>query len=412
MTKRVLTLETHRNILTVIRSLANNGYESIIGYCNSQRSEKFISSSRYAKETWPHPDFNEEEFVTALIYLLEERRDINYIFPLGEASGSAIARNYDKINRLCGILMPRPIAFETCINKASTYKLVRDLNIPLPETSVVKNRIDIDTQIKKIGYPFILKPKIITLGASFYGKKCIICNSPDEYKKHFQEWPEKHQDLILQRKVSGIRYSCMFASFKGRIISYFEEKTLRTDAYDGTGNTTESVSSTPSKQRKDFCGLLTHRLDYTGIGGIQFLVNKEDRSTYFLEFNPRLDANCALPHLCGVDFPRQAIEVYQYLSGEINTLPRYSIDYQTGKRIHWLLGDMSGMLRELKQREISILQGICWFFRILNILCRTSHHMTWSWKDPLPTLIMYKQEFLNIIMNRLNSLRLCKTDNS
>lgn len=399
---KILTLETHRYILTVIRSLANIGYDSIVGYCNSQDSEKFIQFSRYTRETWPHPGFNEEEkFIAALMYLLEERSDINYIFPLGEASSRVLARNFDRISRFCGILMANPIAIETCINKAMTYKHVCDLNIPLPETSVVRNLAELNTQIKKIGYPIILKPKTLTLGASFYGKKCIICNSPDEFKKHFPRWPDKHQDLILQRKVSGIRYSCLFASLKGNIISYFEEKTLRTDAYDGTGNAIDSVSSSPSKQRRDFCELLTRRLDYTGVGCIQFLVNEEDESAYFLEFNPRLDENCALPYFCGVDFPKQAIEVHQYLRGEIISLPQYSGGYPVGKRIHWLLGDISGILKELNHRKISFLQGICWFVRILNTLCRASHHITWSWKDPLPTLILYKQEFLNIIKKRL-----------
>ncbi len=401
MKKKILTLEAHRNILTVVRSLTKIGYDTVVGY-HDQRDKKIINYSRFSKETWLYPDFAEEvKFIEALLNLLKKRGDIDYIFPLGEASSRALARNYDKVSRVCEILMPSPIAIETCINKDATYKLVRDLNIPLPETSVVRSLVDIDTQIKRIGYPFILKPKMLTLGASFYGKKCIICNSPDGYKKNFPKWPEKYRDLILQKKVSGIRYSCMFTSFKGSIISYFEEKTLRTDAYDGTGNATESVSSTPSKQRKHFCELLTHKLDYTGIGGIQFIANKEDGNSYFLEFNPRLDANGALPYFCGVDFPRQAIDVHRYLSGEIDSLPQYSTDYQIGKRMHWLLGDISGITKELRQREISVLQGIYWFLRILNTLCKASHHMTWSWEDPLPTLVIYKQEFSKIILKRI-----------
>ncbi|MCR4288816.1 MAG: hypothetical protein NUV86_00950 [Candidatus Scalindua sp.] len=412
MVEKILVLENHRHTLTVLRSLANTGYDPIVG-CHDQIDKKFALSSRYTKEIWPHPGFNEEEkFTEALVCLLKKRSDIAYIFPVGEACLLLLARNYDKISRFCGIIMPNPIAIEICINKAMTCKLVRDMNIPLPETSIVRSFVDINTQIEKIGYPFILKPKIITLGASFYGKKCIICNTPDEYKKYFPKWPERYHDLILQRKVSGIRYSCLFTSFKGNIISYFEEKTLRTDAYDGTGNAIDSVSSNPSKQRKDFSELLTRRLDYTGIGCIQFLVNEEDGSCYFMEFNPRLDANSALPYYCGVDFPRQAIDVHRYLMGKITSLPQYSRDYPVNKRIHWLFGDISGLLIDLKQKRISVFQGIGWFFRILNSFYRASYHMTWSWKDPLPTLVMYKQELLNIITHRLNSLRLHKTGKS
>lgn len=402
MAEKILVLENHRHTLVVLRSLANAGYDPIVGHSN-QISEKFVLSSRYTKETWLHPGFKEEEkFIAELMCLLEKRTDINYIFPLGEASSMVLARNYDRINQLCGILMANPIAIETCVNKATTYKLAYDLNIPFPETSVVRNLADLNTQIKKLGYPFILKPKTLTLGASFYGGKCIICNSPDEFIRYFPEWPEKYQDLILQRKVSGTRYSCLFTSFKGKIISYFEEKTLRTDAYNGTGNAIYSVSSRPSEQRKNFCGLLAHRLDYTGIGCIQFLANEDGGGmSYLLEFNPRLDANGALPYFCGVDFPRQAVDVHKYLRGEIASLPHYSNNYPIGRHIHWLLGDISGMMSALKQRKISVLQGICWLLRTLTALCKASHHITWSWKDPLPTFIMYKQEFLNIIRKRI-----------
>jgi hypothetical protein len=161
------------------------------------------------------------------------------------------------------------------------------------------------------------------------------------------------------------------------------------------------VSSCPSKQRRGFSELLTRRLDYTGIGCIQFLANEEDGNSYFLEFNPRLDANGALPYFCGIDFPRQAIDVHRCLRGEIVSLPQYSEDYPVGKRIHWLLGDISGLLMDLKQRRVSAFHGTLWFFRILFALSRSSVHMTWSWKDPLPTLFLYRQEFLNIIKNRL-----------
>jgi len=89
------------------------------------------------------------------------------------------------------------------------------------------------------------------------------------------------------------------------------------------------------------------------------------------------------------------------LRGEIDSLPDYKNDYPEGKRIQWLLADFSGMLIAVKRREISALQGTSWFFRILFALSRSPIHMTWSWKDPLPTLVMYKQEFSIIILKRI-----------
>lgn len=398
MVKKILVLENHRHTLTVLRSLANAGYDPIVGY-HDPIGEKFIQSSRYTKETWLHPRFDEGvKLIEALKAFLKRRTDIAYIFPVDDTSTSFLARNYNQISQLCGILMASPIAIEFCLDKVKTYDLVRKQNIPLPEMSVVRNYADLSFQIERIGYPLILKPK--TYRESLYGKGCIIFHTLDEFEKYFPGWPESYQELILQRKVLGFRHNCMFTAFNGKVVSYFEMKVCRTEVYDRTGRGVECISVNPSGQRKKYCESLTLKLDYSGIGCIQFLVNEEDGSSYFLEFNPRFDANGALPYFCGVDFPRQVIDVHQCLRGEIISLPQYSKDYPVGKRIHWLLGDISGMLTALKQREVSSLKVILWFLKILITFIKTIHHATWSWSDPLPTLVMYKQKFLSIVLKR------------
>lgn len=397
--KKILILENNRQTLIVLRSLANAGYIPIVGY-HDKIIDKFILSSRYTKETWLHPGLDEEEkFIEALTVFLKKRSDIAYIFPVDNAIISLLTRNFDQISSICGILMASPHATGICLDKSKTYELVSEQDIPLPETSTVRNFADINSQIEKIGYPFILKPNIS--GVPFHGKKCIICNSPNDFKKYFPKWPGKHQELELQKRALGFRYNCNFTAINGKIVSYFETKTLRTEAYDYTGYAVDSISVSPSNKLKYYCELLTRRLDYSGIGCIQFLVNERDGSCYFLEFNPRMGASHALQYYCGIDFQEQAIDVHRYLNGEIVSLPQYSQDYQVGIRMHWLFGDITGMLRETTQKNISILQGIDWSFKILTSLCKATHHTTWSWNDPLPTLILYKQEFLNIIKNRL-----------
>ncbi|MCP4252708.1 MAG: hypothetical protein GY775_04735 [Candidatus Scalindua sp.] len=397
---KILILDSNRATLTVIRSLSRSGYDTIVGYIGDNTGERFVKFSRYTRETWSHPGFNEEErFIDALLCLLKERRDINYIFPVGDISSGLLARNYNNIINYCEIIMAKPSAIETCLDKTMIYKHVLEQNIPLPEMGVVHNLADIETQIKKIGYPFILKPKNNLL--PFFGKKCIICDTPDGYKKYFPKWPDKHQELVFQRKVSGFRHDCMFTAMKGEIVCYFEKKILRTDVYDGTGYEVEIVTVKPSEQRRKYIELLTLALDYSGIGCVQFLVNEKDDSSYFLEFNPRLDYGNALPYSCGLDFPKQAFDVHRCLNGEFDSLPNYKNDYPTGKRIQWLLADFAGMLIAVKRREVSVLRGIIWCFMIIFALLRSPIHMTWSWDDPLPTLVMYKQEFSNIILKRI-----------
>ena len=108
---KILILESNRATLTVIRSLSENGYNAIVSYNKDVIGERFVTFSRYTRETWTHPGFNEEErFTEALLCLLKERCDIDYIFPLGEVSSGILARNFDRISRYSTILMANPTA--------------------------------------------------------------------------------------------------------------------------------------------------------------------------------------------------------------------------------------------------------------------------------------------------------------
>ncbi len=58
---KILILESNRATLTVIRSLSKNGYNAIVSYNKDITGERFVTSSRYTREAWSHPGFNEEE---------------------------------------------------------------------------------------------------------------------------------------------------------------------------------------------------------------------------------------------------------------------------------------------------------------------------------------------------------------
>jgi len=119
MVQKILVLENYRQTLVVLRSLANAGFDTIVGY-HDKISDKFVLSSRYTKETWLHPELNEEvKFIEALTAFLQKRSDIKYIFPVDNAIISILARNFDQISSICGILMASPFATEICLDKAN-----------------------------------------------------------------------------------------------------------------------------------------------------------------------------------------------------------------------------------------------------------------------------------------------------
>jgi ubiquinone/menaquinone biosynthesis C-methylase UbiE len=106
----------------------------------------------------------------------------------------------------------------------------------------------------------------------------------------------------------------------------------------------------------------------------------------FLEINPRLGANIALPYACGVDFPKLAIE---------QTLGRSPAheqpgDYRRGVRFGWLHGDIQSMSHAVSSSNASgDMPGIA--LAMTRTLLSARVHPTWSVTDPIPACASYMQ---------------------
>src|SRR4051812_39461442 len=80
----VLVLGTPRQSLTVLRSLERAGYRTILGIDDPANITRH---SRACHEVWQHPGMlsSEPTFLEALIGFVSRRRDVRWIFPVGES---------------------------------------------------------------------------------------------------------------------------------------------------------------------------------------------------------------------------------------------------------------------------------------------------------------------------------------
>jgi hypothetical protein len=59
--------------------------------------------------------------------------------------------------------------------------------------------------------------------------------------------------------------------------------------------------------------------------------------------------------------------------------------YEIGVRYHWLYGDVFSWYEALRNRRRTPGQLAAWSARSAWVLA-TSYHLTWDWRDPLPTV--------------------------
>jgi predicted ATP-grasp superfamily ATP-dependent carboligase len=393
----ILILGSYRQTITVIRSLGRAGYHVIAG---RGKARDFTEFSRYTAETWVHPDLHDDEdgLVIAVAKLLSERRDVRFVFPVGERQITYLAKRVGYIPGGVSLVMADPAVLAACFDKARTYAIAGKLGIPAPEYRKVFGYPDLAAAVEFFGYPCIVKPDHSL--TPFRNMKAIIVNGPDGLRQQLPDWPQGNEFLLVQAFASGYRHNCQFAAQKGELLSYFEQRVLRTDRPNYTGYGVDGISVAPRARLKAYCESLVKELDYTGVGCVQFLVDDVGGTANLLELNPRLDATCAIPYYCGYDFPKMAVELAGNTQRASSSVAAWPTMYPSGKRGVWWLGDVEGAIDAFGRGEIGLLGIAQWFGRFLRSAVRADFHLTWSWRDPLPTLFLCRR-FASSLLRRL-----------
>lgn len=386
MNPSVLIIGNYCQTLTAIRSLARAGYHVI-----AERDDKrtFTQYSRYTSEVWRHPDIekSEDEFVAALQQFLAARKDVTLVLPVGETEIRCLMRNAHAIPSSVAVVMPDSPAITACFDKARMYEVAGELGIPHAALQRVSNYPQLQSAIRQLGYPCVIKPN--TSLTPFFGVKAMILQTAADLQKMLPTWPAENQFLILQKFARGHRHNCHFVADRGRLLAYFEQRVLRTDTQDGTGYGVHGMSYAPTPKLREYCSMLAQQLNYSGVGCAQFLVEDAGGTVSFLEVNPRLDATCAVPFHCGYDFPRMAVAYAEYRRGALSQPPTNTSPYPAGRQGVSLWRDILGWRSASKRKELDAKSSRAWLKNMLLTFFRGDFHLTWSWKDPLPTCYRY-----------------------
>lgn len=388
--KKVLLLGNYWQTLTVIRSLARAGFPVVLG-CGRDDGRIFTQHSRYTAEVWRHPDAERDEpaFIEALSDFLSRRPDVGFVFPVWEAEVTCLMRHLDRLPREMIPVMADPAVVETCLDKFRLYEIAATVGIPLAMPRKVTSHDEMLKAADAIGYPCVVKHNDSSQG--LFGRKALIAASAEELRQDVPHWPAQTGVLVVQRYTRGVRHNCHFLADAGRLLAYFEQRVHHTDRPDGTGHGIDTVSHAPTAELQGHTATLIQRLNYSGVGCVQFLVDDEDGSVNLLELNPRLDATCALPYYCGYDFPRMALLYAAFRHGVRSDPPLPARDYPVGRRGVSPLGDLEGWLRAMRQGCLGWRRSLAWLARTTALAFRGNVDYVWSWTDPLPGVIKFAE---------------------
>ncbi len=379
----VLVLGNYRQTLAVVRSLSAAGYAAIVGRSGERTP---VECSRCVSEVWSHPPLAEstlDEFMTALDAFAADRPDVGLVFPIGDAEIPLIARAVDRLPKQIKPVIAAPDVVEKCLDKSITMQLAAELGVPQSRYEFAQDNEAVIAAAERVGLPCIVKAE--SEHGRVFGEKARIYASLADLESDFREATPPPHGFVVQHYFQGRRHNIYFFAQRGELKTCLQVRILRTDRSDDTGYAVdgESVKTTPALARHT--AALVEGLSYNGAGCAQFLIDEATGAISFLEINSRLGANFAITRNCGMDLPHWFVKLTESPQADF-AFPKA---YKLGRRYAWTYGDLMGLKHALGRRELSIGGLVRRVTQVLTTFAMAHMHITWSWRDPLPTLHQY-----------------------
>ncbi|NNF79821.1 MAG: ATP-grasp domain-containing protein [Rhizobiales bacterium] len=372
----VLLLGNYRPALTLARVLRRQGYKVI---CSVEGCDGGAEHCRYVDELWGHRPVGSDPngFLADLKGFLRERPEIEVVYPVAEEFVRMFAEHEDRLPFGPVYAMTPPDLVKACLDKLGLMTLAVLNKVPTAPFEMVHSLSGFLQAVERVGLPLVIRPEKST--ERIGGKKAVVCETMSDVQAVVHELANGMRNLLLQRKVEGRRHNLYFAAQNGEIVRYLHAVILRTDMPDGTGLAVEGETVEPDPELKDYATRLIKALGYTGVGCAQFLVNEHDGSVSFLEINPRIAGNHAVPEAAGLMLSTVAIALAQFPEKPVR-----SLEGKSGLRYVWTAGDLMGAKLAYLRGDVSAKESYRWLCHAISAAWRADVHMKWCWHDPLP----------------------------
>lgn len=387
----VLLLGNRRQSLTVIRALKADGWEVFVGLDQGDDRNNHAHRSRDVAGVWPHRSWKSDPsgFANELTRFLDQHPGVGVVFPIDESAIKQVDARREELEQRVGLAIANREAVRTCLDKQAMLDRCRETGVPHRAFSVTAGERLRDA-VEQVGLPCVVKP--MDHETLRFGVKAEILREPADTDRLASDPSLLGRRLMVQGFAVGPRYNLYFAAVHGRLVDAVVTRTDRTDRVDGTGLSVAGRTVEPSPALVGDTEKLIASLGYHGAGLAQFLYDGDESTRCFLEINPRLGANLASVYRAGLKLPEWMVRLAR---GESLAPPTEALAYRRGLRFAWGVGALAGCRFEWRQGVIGWPRAAALVGRTLWESARAGlgagayggGHITWSWRDPLPTLL-------------------------
>jgi Carbamoyl-phosphate synthase L chain, ATP binding domain len=376
--KTALLLGNYRPTFILARSLKLRGYDVVCGLDGFDRGAEV---SKHVDTVWQHSSYITQvsSFQQELNQLLASRPDISAVYPVAEpvirafADGRLVLPKSIKLGSVAGELVLR------CLDKQGLLAKAKEMSVPVAPNAETSGKEHFYVSAEEIGFPLVVRP--LQSGKLLEGQKAITVDDMDALRDLENVWNSCDYRLLIQRHVPGLRENIYFAAQGGDIYRYLHAKITRTDQPDGSGLAIEGETVAPCSVLKHHTEVLVRALNYTGIGCAQFLVDTQTGDISFLELNPRIAGNHAVPEACNLALGDCLIDMT-----EGRNHPAPYIEGIVGLKYGWIAGELESVKKTWQAGRLSFWQALFAVYKSFSYF-RSSHmDVGFAKDDPLPGL--------------------------
>jgi predicted ATP-grasp superfamily ATP-dependent carboligase len=293
----LLTDGHYKHTYAIIRALVEKKL-SVGVLFHKKLSLSFLS--RYVTKRFIVSPFiydDESIYLNEIISILKNN-NIKVLLPIGNISNNLVSRFKSEINRYTKVPIVDYEKMNIAQNKSKTFKLAKEINIPIPLTYHINSVHEIEDIKEKISYPAVIKK----VNPNESG--VIYCNNSMElttlYKGNAKQLNEKSKLPIIQEYIrgEGVGFYALFN--KGKCKAYFMHERLH--EYPITGGSSTLAKSSYNEKLKYMGEKILSALNWHGVAMVEF---KRDRMGhyYLMEINPKFWGSLELSYKAGLNFP-------------------------------------------------------------------------------------------------------------
>lgn len=331
---RILVLDGHSAAaLAFTRSLGRAGHWVAVG---AQKGTFAAASlSRYCKQSFEYPasTANASAFVAAVLQFVGDNK-VDLIVPATDWTTAPLSLAREQFAGTCRLVLPTQVSLELCSDKYETIQLARSLDVPVPDTWLVRALRDIEV-LPALQFPVVVKDRY---SARWAGNKAVLGGvqyvySAADLRKKIEARLKDAGDVLVQSFTPGVGVGFSCFAVQGEIRLPFQWERIREVDPRGSGSSArKSVKLDPTVAEASL--KLVLQAGFEGIAMVEFKRRPEGDLT-LMEINGRPWGSIGLPIACGIDYPVHLAN--WYLEG---MLPPVKLNYRDGTNCRRAVGEL------------------------------------------------------------------------